>query len=91
MRITAEQLKAIESAIGRNARAYVIIDEGGRYTGHYPNATQVRVEVVHEDRMVSTEVSLMPFRDMPFRHVAENLVRKMNDYIMHEAFRGIEG
>jgi len=93
MEITTRQLRAIEDAIGRNAEAKVILRDGWYgYRGdfrHSGDEVIIEVTTMHKGQKVASHMSIHPYRDIPMRHIAENLVHGLNRHIMDEEFRGV--
>ena len=83
MRITGDQLKAIEKAIGRDAKVTLEIEYSIQHVG-----AVLRVEVcVEGESLVFATVSS---HAIPLRTVANNLVDKVNRELTNKAFREVK-
>ena len=80
MRITTEQLRAIEKAIGREAKAWAD-------TGEFGTLTTICVSAVHQGHTVKAAASLSSYmRQEALEPVVRNLVHRINDEILNMEF-----
>lgn len=86
MEITAAQLRAIEDAIGRDAKVKVVLAD---HISSHRCETLFEVEAIHKGRKVCSRLAISPYTETPMEFVAERLVRQMNKYIMDEEFRRV--
>lgn len=82
MRITGDNLKAIEKAIGYNAEASIIAHDG-HFRGTYPGTT-LEVSATVDGRKCHTWIDI--HGDIPAIHVCHRVVDQMNAYIRDLAF-----
>ena len=87
MRITTEQLRAIEKAIGHEAKAWV--DTGSPMRGNPWDAdcTTIGVSAVHQGQTVRAQMALTPYPEQEaLEYIAGTLVRRINEEILVREF-----